>query len=126
VVRTSEPMRVLLVEDDRRMAELVSDYLTEDGIDTSVAHDGDTGLEQALLGDFDAVLLDLMLPGIGGIDVCRRLRAERSGLPIVILTARGSVRDRLSSLDAGASDYLVKPIALAELEARLLALWGAT
>lgn len=112
-------MRVIVVDDERRLVELIVSYLSESGIEAEGFYDGRTGLEAARGADVDAVVLDLMLPGIGGIEVCRRLRNEGSSVPVLMLTAKGSVSERVAGLDAGADDYLVKPFALEELTARL-------
>lgn len=112
-------MRVIVVDDERRLVELIVSYLAESGIEAVGFHDGRSGLEAARGPDIDAVVLDLMLPGIGGIEVCRRLRQEGSVVPVIMLTARGAVKERVAGLEAGADDYLVKPFALEELTARL-------
>ena len=112
-------MRVIVVDDERRLVELIVNYLAESGIDAEGFHDGRTGLEAARGADVDAVVLDLMLPGLGGIEVCQRLRREGNKVPVLMLTAKGAVSERVAGLDAGADDYLVKPFALEELTARL-------
>lgn len=112
-------MRVIVVDDERRLVELIVSYLSESGIDAEGFHDGRTGLEAARGADVDAVVLDLMLPGLGGIEVCQRLRREGNKVPVLMLTAKGAVSERVAGLDAGADDYLVKPFALEELTARL-------
>ena len=115
-------MHVVVVDDERRMVELIATYLADHDIRTTAAHDGPGGLAAARRPDVDAVVLDLMLPGMDGTEVCRRLRADGSDVPVLMLTARGAVPERVAGLDAGADDYLVKPFALAELHARLRAL----
>ena len=115
-------MHVVVVDDERRMVELIASYLGDHDIRTTLAHDGPGGLDAARRADVDAVVLDLMLPGMGGTEVCRQLRAEGNDVPVLMLTARGTVIERVAGLDAGADDYLVKPFALAELHARLRAL----
>jgi DNA-binding response OmpR family regulator len=115
-------MRFLLVEDDPRVARLVQRGLTEAGHDVEVAHDGAEGLARAESGGYDLIVLDVMLPGLDGLEVCRRLRQRRVRTPILMLTARDAVGDRVRGLDAGADDYLVKPFALEELLARVRAL----
>lgn len=112
-------MRVIVVDDESRLVELIVSYLSESGIDAEGFHDGRAGLEAARGPDVDAVVLDLMLPGIGGIEVCRRLRREGNKVPVLMLTAKGAVNERVVGLNAGADDYLVKPFALEELTARL-------
>ncbi|HOX43513.1 MAG TPA: response regulator transcription factor [Myxococcota bacterium] len=116
----STSIHVLLVEDDRRLAELTREYLERHGVVVSWESDGARGLAEALRHRFDAVLLDLMLPGLDGIEVCRRLR-ERSDVPILMLTAKGEEADRVLGLELGADDYLPKPFSPRELLARLRA-----
>jgi DNA-binding response OmpR family regulator len=115
-------MRVLIVEDERRMAAHVGKALTEEAFAVDIASDGLKGLELARSYDYDAIVLDLMLPALDGLTVCRTLRAEGRQTPVLILSARDMVDDRVSGLDAGADDYLIKPFAIAELTARLRAL----
>jgi two-component system, OmpR family, response regulator len=115
-------MRVVVVEDEPRLNELVVDYLGECGISAIGFPDGESGLLAAHEPGVDAMVLDLMLPGMGGLAVCRELRRGGSDLPVLILTARGAVSERVAGLDAGADDYLVKPFALEELAARLRAI----
>ena len=115
-------VHVVVVDDEPRMVELVSGYLEELGFRTTGCHDGHEALVAARGADVDAVVLDLMLPGVNGLEVCRRLRREGNDVPILMLTARGAVPERVSGLEAGADDYLVKPFALEELAARLKAI----
>jgi two-component system OmpR family response regulator len=115
-------VRVLVVEDDVRMAAAVRRGLRSDGLVVDVAADGDRALLLAQATSFDVVILDVMLPGADGFEVCRRLRAEGVWAPVIMLTARDAVEDRVHGLDAGADDYLTKPFSLAELLARLRAL----
>jgi DNA-binding response OmpR family regulator len=115
-------MHVVVVDDEPRMVELIAGYLEEHGLRVTGAHDGLSGITAARQPDVDAVVLDLMLPGMSGIDVCRQLRREGNDVPIVMLTARGAVSERVGGLEAGADDYLVKPFALEELHARLRAM----
>jgi DNA-binding response OmpR family regulator len=115
-------VHVVVVDDERRMVELVTGYLGELGMTTTACHDGDEALAAARTLDADAMVLDLMLPRTSGLEVCRRLRREGNGVPILVLTARGSVAERVDGLEAGADDYLVKPFALEELAARVRAL----
>ena len=115
-------MRVLVVEDEERIAEFVRNGLTEHGYAVDVACDGDEALDWADVAAFDLIILDVMLPVRDGFDVCRTLRARGLRTPILMLTARDAVEDRVQGLDSGADDYLVKPFAFAELLARLRAL----
>ena len=115
-------MHVLLVEDDERLARLTARLLTDDRHVVEVTGRGNDALDIADGGGLDAVILDIGLPDVSGLDVARRLRADGSQVPILMLTARDAVRDRVNGLDAGADDYLVKPFAYEELAARLRAL----
>jgi DNA-binding response OmpR family regulator len=118
---TSEPaLRALLVEDDARLAALTREYLGGHGVAVEVVADGRRGLAEAQRGGWDVVLLDLMLPGLPGLEVCRELRA-RSDVPIIVLTARGEEADRVMGLELGADDYLAKPFSPRELLARIRA-----
>jgi two-component system OmpR family response regulator len=118
---TSEPaLLALLVEDDARLAALTREYLGGHGVAVEVVADGQRGLQEALRGRWDVVLLDLMLPGLGGLEVCRALRA-RSDVPVIVLTARGEEADRVMGLELGADDYLAKPFSPRELLARIRA-----
>jgi DNA-binding response OmpR family regulator len=119
-VSTEPSLVVLLVEDDLRLARLTREYLEGHGLVVSHVADGRRGLEEASRGRFDAVLLDLMLPGKDGLEVCRELRA-RSDVPILVLTARGEEADRVMGLELGADDYLAKPFSPRELLARIRA-----
>jgi two-component system OmpR family response regulator len=116
------PMRVLVVEDHAKMAALIGRGLRKEGMAVDVAGDGEEELWRAEATEYDAIILDLMLPGIDGFEVCARLRADGVWAPILMLTARDSVRDRVAGLDRGADDYLTKPFSYAELLARLRAL----
>jgi two-component system, OmpR family, response regulator len=116
-------MRLLVVEDETRLARLLRRALIEEGHAVDLASSGEDGIDWMSVGDYDAILLDVMLPGIDGFEVCRRLRRNAIHAPILILTARDAIADRVQGLDAGADDYLVKPFALAELAARLRALY---
>jgi two-component system OmpR family response regulator len=115
-------VRVLVVEDELRMAALLKRGLEEDGYAVDVAATGTDALWQAGEFGYDAVLLDLMLPGMDGVKVCRQLRAAGRWMPVLMLTARDAVEDRVRGLDAGADDYLTKPFSFAELSARVRAL----
>ena len=113
--------RILLIEDDARLAEMVSEYLGEAGFRVSVAAGGRPGLDRLAREPFDALVLDLMLPDMDGLEVCRQLRA-RSSTPVLMLTARGDAMDRVVGLEMGADDYLPKPFEPRELLARLRAI----
>jgi DNA-binding response OmpR family regulator len=115
-------MRVLIVEDELRLARLLRRVLEEERYTVDEAHDGVMGEEMARDGEYDAIVLDVMLPGRSGVAVCENLRRERVTAPILMLTARDALEDRVNGLDAGADDYLTKPFAFAELLARLRAL----
>jgi two-component system OmpR family response regulator len=115
-------MRVLVVEDQPKMAALIRRGLTEEGYSADVAATGDDALWMAQATDYDAIVLDVLLPGTDGFDVCRQLRKAGTWSPILMLTARDAVDDRVAGLDAGADDYLTKPFSFAELLARLRAL----
>jgi two-component system OmpR family response regulator len=115
-------MRLLIVEDEARMASLLRRGLEEDGYVVDVARTGPEALWRATEFSYDALVLDRMLPGLDGVEVCRQLRAGRRWTPILMLTARSSIDDRVLGLDAGADDYLTKPFSFVELSARLRAL----
>jgi two-component system OmpR family response regulator len=115
-------MRILVVEDEAKMASLIRRGLREEGMVVDIARSGEDALWMAASADYDAIVLDLMLPGIDGFETCRRLRADGIWAPVLILTARDSVEDRVAGLDGGADDYLTKPFSFAELFARLRAL----
>jgi two-component system, OmpR family, response regulator len=115
-------MRILVVEDDVKMAGLLHRGMVEEGHAADVARHGDDALWMARAVEYDAIVLDLLLPGIDGFEVCRRLREGGVWTPVLMLTARDSVEDRVAGLDAGADDYLQKPFSFAELSARLRAL----
>jgi two-component system OmpR family response regulator len=122
LVREDRRVRVLIVEDEVRMASLIRRGLVNEGLAADVAGRGDDALWMVQAHDYDAVVLDVMLPDFDGFEVCRRLRAAGVRVPVLMLTARDSVDDRVAGLDGGADDYLVKPFAFAELLARLRAL----
>jgi len=113
--------RVLVVDDERAMRDTVSYALRQEGFEVDAREDGDSGLAAALEDTFDLVILDLMLPGLTGTEVCRRLRAE-SAIPIVMLTAKGAELDRVLGLEIGADDYVTKPFSMAELIGRVRAI----
>lgn len=115
-------MRLLIIEDDQRLTRLMARVLEEERFTVDVANDGDTGLELALRGTYDVAIVDWMLPGRDGPAVCRAVRAARLPTAILMLTARGQLEDRVTGLDSGADDYLVKPFAFEELLARVRAL----
>jgi two-component system OmpR family response regulator len=115
-------MRILVVEDELKMAALLQRGLSEEGHAVDVARTGDDGVWMAQAVEYDAIVLDLMLPGLDGFGVCRRWRESGVWAPVLVLTARDAVDDRVAGLDAGADDYLTKPFSFAELLARLRAL----
>jgi len=115
-------MRVLIVEDDKRLAAIIDRGLKEEGYSVDTMHDGEEGQYAIENTPYDLVVLDLMLPKKDGLDVCRQLRAKKVTVPILMLTARDRVEDRVLGLDSGADDYLVKPFAFTELLARVRAL----
>lgn len=115
-------MRILIVEDERRLTQLMHRVLSQERFDVEVAHDGLTGLDRALAGGYDAIVVDRMLPGLDGVALIRELREARVSTPVLMLTARTELHERVEGLDAGADDYLGKPFAFEELIARLHAL----
>ena len=115
-------MRVLVAEDEVRMAALLKRGLEEEGYSVDTVYDGPTALWAATEQDYAVVVLDILLPGMDGFEVCQKLRKENRWMPVLMLTAKGEVADRIKGLDAGADDYLVKPFSFAELAARLRAL----
>ena len=115
-------MRVLIVEDQTKMASLIRRGLQQEGMAADIAAEGAEALVKAGATEYDAIVLDVMLPGIDGFEVCRRLRRDGVWAPVLMLTARDGVEDRVAGLDSGADDYLVKPFSYAELLARLRAL----
>lgn len=115
-------MRILLVEDDERLSDVIAEDLTDHYYVIDVASDGQIGWELADTYTYDLILLDVMLPKIDGITLCQRLRSQSCGVPILMLTARDTIHDKVMGLDAGADDYLVKPFDLQELSARVRAL----
>jgi two-component system OmpR family response regulator len=117
--------RVLLIDDDARLFELLASYLGQNGVNLTHAADGRTGLAQLDADVFEAVLLDVMMPGIDGLEVCRRIRAK-SNVPVIMLTAKGDETDRVVGLEIGADDYIAKPFSPRELLARLRAVLRRT
>jgi two-component system copper resistance phosphate regulon response regulator CusR len=121
-MRESQAMRLLLVEDDEGIIRFLEKGLREAKYAVDVARDGDDALYKTSLNDYDVVILDIMIPGRDGLEVCRELRNRGSKVPVIMLTARDDVRDRVLGLDVGADDYLTKPFQVSELLARLRAL----
>jgi DNA-binding response OmpR family regulator len=115
-------MRILVVEDERHLAIVLRRVLTEEHYQVDLAYDGPSGYELAAQNAYDLVILDLMLPGIDGLEICRRLREAQVSVPILMLTARGAVEDRVAGLRVGGDDYVIKPFAMEELLARIQAL----
>ena len=115
-------MHILVVEDEKRLAFLLRRVLLEERHTVDLAHEGDTGLDLAESGSYDLVVLDVMLPGIDGIEICRQMREDGVMSPVLMLTARGAIEDRVAGLNVGADDYLTKPFAMEELLARVNAL----
>ncbi|MCA0148037.1 MULTISPECIES: response regulator transcription factor [Rossellomorea] len=114
--------RILVIEDEKNLSRFIELELKYEGYEVGLAYDGRDGLDQALNEEWDIILLDLMLPGLNGLEVCRRVRQVKA-IPILMITARDSVMDRVSGLDSGADDYIVKPFAIEELLARLRAVF---
>ena len=121
-VHGGDSRRVLVVEDDRDIANLVELHLAEEGLQVTLAHDGSEGLMKALSERYDLVILDLMLPGTDGIEICRRMRSRPNYTPILMLTAKSAEPDRVVGLEMGADDYLTKPFSVRELLARVKAI----
>ena len=116
------PRRILVIEDERDIAELIALHLTDLPSEVTLANDGPGGLQLALQRPWDAIVLDIRLPGMNGLDLCREVRAQTSRVPILMLTARSSELDRVLGLELGADDYLSKPFSVLELQARVKAL----
>jgi len=115
-------MRILIVEDEKKVASFIGKGLQEEGYAVDMLHDGESGAMQAVDVDYDLIVLDLMLPKLSGLEVLRTIRKQKPKLPVLILTAKGEIEDRVLGLNAGADDYLVKPFAFVELSARVRAL----
>ena len=115
-------MHILVVEDEQRLAFLLRRVLLEERHTVDLAYDGPAGLDLALSDTYDVLVLDVMLPGLDGLEICRQMRAEHIMTPVLMLTARGSIEDRVTGLNVGADDYLTKPFAMEELLARINAL----
>lgn len=114
--------KVLIIEDDRDIARLVEMHVTDLGCKCDVAHDGEAGLSKALRNQYDLIILDLMLPGIDGLEICKEIRSEKNYTPILMLTARSEEFDKVLGLEFGADDYLTKPFSIRELVARVKAI----
>ncbi|MGZ8381860.1 MAG: response regulator transcription factor, partial [Nitrospira sp.] len=117
-----KPQHILVIEDDRDIARLVELHLHDQGYDVHIAHDGVSGLKQALSHPYDLIVLDLMLPGMEGLEVCRNVRTKPNYTPILMLTAKSTELDRVLGLEVGADDYLTKPFSIREFLARVKAL----
>lgn len=115
-------MRILIVEDEHKIANSIKKGLEQESFIVDIAYDGNQGFDLAFSEDYDVIVLDLMLPGLTGIEICKKLRAQNKHTPILILTAKGELDDKVEGLNSGADDYLVKPFAFAELLARIKAL----
>ena len=115
-------MRILVIEDEKKVADFISNGLAEEGYAVDVAHDGDQGYFLATTNEYDAILLDIMLPKMDGFTLCTKLRSEDNHTPILMLTAKDAIKDKVRGLDAGADDYLTKPFAFEELLARIRSL----
>lgn len=115
-------MNILLVEDEHKISNAIKTGFRQETYACEVCYDGDSGLAAALGGEYDVIILDRMLPGMDGIEICKEIRTKGIRTPIIMLTAKGQIRDRVSGLNSGADDYLVKPFAFEELLARIRAL----
>jgi DNA-binding response OmpR family regulator len=115
-------MKLLVVEDEHKIAQSIKKGMEQESMVVDVAYDGEEGYDQAVSGDYDAIILDMMLPSMDGMTFCANLRKERIHTPILILTAKGQLTDKINGLDAGADDYLTKPFAFEELLARVRAI----
>jgi DNA-binding response OmpR family regulator len=115
-------MRILIVEDEKKVANFIRKGLQQEGYAADIAQDGEEALESAIAYEYDAMVLDLMLPKKSGLEILRTIRTSKPKLAVLVLTAKGSLEDKVSGFDAGADDYLIKPFAFAELSARMRAL----
>ena len=115
-------MRILVVEDEKKVASFIKKGLQQEGYAADAVYDGQEAIQNATTFDYDLVILDLMLPKRSGLDVLREIRSKKASLPVLVLTAKGALEDKVAGLDAGADDYLIKPFAFAELSARIRAL----
>jgi DNA-binding response OmpR family regulator len=115
-------MRILVVEDEKKVASFIKKGLQQEGYAVDTVHEGPEAVQNATAFDYDLVILDLMLPKRPGLEVLREIRSRKSNLPVLVLTAKGALEDKVAGLDAGADDYLIKPFAFAELSARIRAL----
>lgn len=122
IQKDSENMRLLLVEDERQLAEALTQLLIKNKYSVDAVYDGEAGLDYAFTGIYDVIILDIMLPKLNGLELLQQLRAEGISTPIILLTAKGNVKDKVTGLDCGADDYLAKPFATEELLARIRAL----
>ena len=116
-------MKILLVEDETEIGELIKNGLEKEGFVLDYCQDGDSGMEHAMTRSYDAIVLDVMLPGRSGLEILKVIRAGHNNVPVIIITARGETEDRIKGLDLGADDYLPKPFFVEELIARLRAIW---
>ncbi len=116
-------MKILLVEDETEIGELIKNGLEKEGFVLDYCQDGDSGMEHAMTRSYDAIVLDVMLPGRSGLEILKVIRAGHNNVPVIIITARGETEDRIEGLDLGADDYLPKPFFVEELIARLRAIW---
>lgn len=119
-------MKILVIEDEPKVADFIRKGLSESGYETDVAYDGEIGKRQALKNDYDLLLMDVVIPYINGLELCRQIREKKQNLPILMLTALGTTEDKVTGFDAGADDYLVKPFEFRELLARIKALTKRT
>ena len=115
-------MRILVVEDEKKVASFIKKGLQQEGYAADTVHDGQEAIQNATAFEYDLVILDLMLPKRSGLEVLREIRSKKATLPVLVLTAKGAIEDKVAGLDAGADDYLIKPFAFAELSARIRAL----